>query len=173
MAGTARGRRIEAPPGSDTRPTTDRVREAVFNSLGSMDAVSGSTCLDLFAGSGALGIEALSRGAAHVTFVESDRRTADVIRRNLATLDLADRSTVVAGDVLHHLGTEAVDLALCDPPYAFDRWDELLGELRARVVVAESDREIAPPPPWRLGRSKRYGSTFVTFITHPSSTSPE
>jgi 16S rRNA (guanine966-N2)-methyltransferase len=173
VAGTARGRRIEAPAGRDTRPTTDRVREAVFNALGSMDVVSGATVHYLFAGSGALGLEALSRGAAHGRVVESDRRTAEVCWRNLATLDFVDRSTVVVGDALNELAVESVDLALCDPPYAFDRWNDLLDVVRARVVVAESDRQIVPLPPWRLGRSKRYGSTFVTFITDPSSTSPE
>jgi 16S rRNA (guanine966-N2)-methyltransferase len=174
VAGTARGRRIEAPPGLDTRPTTDRVREAVFNALGSMGVVDGATVLDLFAGSGALGLEALSRGASHATFVESDRRTAGVIRRNIEVLGFADRSRVVVGDSLAHLGGSGrVDLALCDPPYAFDDWDLLLGTVAADVVVVESDRTVEPPAPWRLDRSKRYGSTFVTIVSQPASALPE
>jgi 16S rRNA (guanine966-N2)-methyltransferase len=174
VAGTARGRRIEAPPGLDTRPTTDRVREAIFNALGSMSVVDGATVLDLFAGSGALGLEALSRGASHATFVESDRRTAGVIRRNIEALGFADRSHVVVGDSLSHLGGAGhVDLALCDPPYAFDDWDLLLSAVAADVVVVESDRPVEPPAPWRLDRSKRYGSTFVTIVSQPASALPE
>lgn len=174
VAGSARGRRIDAPPGRDTRPTTDRVREALFNALGSMRAIDGATVADLFAGSGALGLEALSRGASHATFVESDRRTAEVIRRNLATLGFDDRARVVVGDAIGHARTAPhVDLALCDPPYAFEDWDGLLADLRADVVVIESDRAIEPPPPWRLDRSKRYGSTFVTIASRPSTAPPE
>ena len=174
VAGSARGRRIEAPPGFDTRPTTDRVREALFNALGSMGAVDGATVLDLFAGSGALGLEALSRSAAHVTFVESDRRAAQVVRRNVEHLGFDGRADVVVGDALAHLArADPVDLALCDPPYSFDRWDDLLGAVRAGVVVVESDRPIQPPAPWRLDRSKRYGSTFVTIVSQPSSAPPE
>ena len=174
VAGSARGRRIEAPPGEGTRPTTDRVRQAIFNALWSMGAVDGATVLDLFAGSGAMGLEALSRGAAHVTFVESDRRTAEVIRRNVDHLGMADRARIVVADALDHARRgERADLVLCDPPYAFDRWDELLRALRAEVAVLESDREIDPPAPWRLARSKRYGSTFVTIVSAPPPAPPE
>lgn len=166
VAGSARGRRIEAPAGTDVRPTTDRVREALFNALGSMGVVDGATVVDLFAGTGALGLEALSRGAAHVTFVDSDRRAVALVHRNLSALGFVDRATVVAADALAHLrGASPVDLALCDPPYAFDRWDDLFGLVRAGVVVVESDREVEPPAGWRLARSKRYGSTFVTIAS--------
>jgi 16S rRNA (guanine966-N2)-methyltransferase len=174
VAGTARGRRIETPEGRDTRPSLDRVREATFNALGSLGAVDGATVVDLFAGSGALGLEALSRGAAHVTFVESDRRAATVVHRNIETLGFGDRARVVVGDAFGHVRTsEPVDLALCDPPYAFDDWGGLLGDLRAEIVVIESDREIEPPSPWRLGRCKRYGSTFVSIVSQPPSAPPE
>ena len=133
-----------------------------------------SRVLDLFAGSGALGLEALSRGAAHVTFVESDRRAAAVIRRNLDHLGFADRATVVVGDVLDHLRRgQRVDLALCDPPYAFDAWTDLLAARPAAVVVIESDRAVEPPDGWRLARQKRYGSTFVTIVSDPSPDLPE
>ncbi|MGY6502047.1 MAG: 16S rRNA (guanine(966)-N(2))-methyltransferase RsmD [Acidimicrobiales bacterium] len=168
VAGSARGRRIAAPAGTDTRPTGDRVREAIFNSLWSMGLVEGATAVDPFAGSGALGLEALSRGAAHVTFVERDRRTADLVRSNLTQLDLDTdgRATVVVGDAMAHLPTMGpVDVALLDPPYAFDRWDDLLDVCPASVAVVESDREVDPPPGWELTRQKRYGTTVVTIVS--------
>jgi 16S rRNA (guanine966-N2)-methyltransferase len=170
VAGSARGRRIHAPPGTDTRPTTDRVREAVFNALGSLGSVEGAVVVDLFAGSGALGIEALSRGAAHATFVESDRRAVAVIEQNLADLDLADRAEVVRGPVDRSIGSlpGTVDLVLADPPYAFDDWADLLASLRTHladdaVVVAESDRSLALPDGWERVRERTYGGTVVLF----------
>ena len=90
VAGSARGRRLQTPPGLDVRPTTDRVREATFNALGSMGVVDGARVLDLFAGSGALGIEALSRGAEHVTFVDTSPRALEAVRANLAGCGLDD-----------------------------------------------------------------------------------
>jgi 16S rRNA (guanine966-N2)-methyltransferase len=170
VAGSARGRRIDAPPGTDTRPTTDRVREAVFNALGSLGAVEGAVVVDLFAGSGALGIEALSRGAAQATFVEADRRAAAVIEENLATLDLAERAGVVRSPVERAIealpGT--IDLVLADPPYSFDGWADLLAALRAHlagdaVVVAESDRSLVLPAGWERVRERTYGGTVVLF----------
>src|SRR3954452_20915171 len=94
VAGTARGRPLRAPRGNDIRPTSDMVREAIFNSLTSMDAIADATVYDLFAGTGALGIEALSRGAAHVTFVDHDRTAIAAIEANLAATGLADRQAV-------------------------------------------------------------------------------
>src|SRR5436309_16131800 len=122
VAGSAGGLRLVAPAGPATRPTSDRVREATFNALGSLGAIEDRDVLDLFAGSGAMGIEALSRGAAHVTFVESDGRALQAIRTNLDTTALADRATVVAGDALTFVRTcgRRFDLAVLDPPYAFD-----------------------------------------------------
>jgi 16S rRNA (guanine966-N2)-methyltransferase len=168
VAGSARGRRLEAPPGHETRPTTDRVREAVFNALWSRGLVEDADALDLFAGSGALGIEALSRGAAHVTFVDDDPRARRAVERNLAATALADRATVVADRAQRFLArlpspATRFDLAFCDPPYAFDGWAELLGQLPADVVVVESDREIDVPEAWELTRSTRYGTTWVGF----------
>ena len=173
VAGTARGRRIEAPPGRDVRPTTDRVREALFNSLGSLGVVEGARVIDLFAGSGALGLEALSRGAAHVTFVEQDRRAANVVRRNLDTLGFTDRALVVDDDALVWLsGAPAAALMLCDPPYAFDGWPDLLAASPAPLVVAESDRSIEPPDGWELVRTKRYGTTVVTIVARSAPNLP-
>ena len=166
VAGTAKGRRLQAPPGRDVRPTSDRVREAVFSSLVSMDAVEGASVLDLFAGSGALGIEALSRGAASATFVDDDPQAVATVKANLASTGL-DGGTVVRADALRWLdGAPAFDLALVDPPYEFDAWDEVLGLLRAGVLVAESNRTIELGPGWRVVRSRRYGGTVVTLAAH-------
>ncbi len=152
-----------APPGHGTRPTADKVREGVFNSLDSAGLVDGAQVADLFAGSGAMGIEALSRGAASCVFVETDRSALAALRENLAALQLVDRSRVVTADVLSAMGgLGPVDLALVDPPYRFERWDELLRGLVASVVVAESDREVALPEGWELERARRYGRTFIT-----------
>src|SRR5689334_4958151 len=134
IAGSARGRRLQAPSGDGTRPTSDRVREATFNALGSLDALVGATVLDLFAGSGALGIEALSRGAARATFVERDRTARTVLEANLAACGFADRAEVVASDadrLLATAGERRWDLALLDPPYAYEGWPELLLDLPA------------------------------------------
>jgi 16S rRNA (guanine966-N2)-methyltransferase len=165
VAGVARGRRLDAPEGSGTRPTADRVREATFNALGSLGVVEGARVLDLFAGSGALGIEALSRGAAAVTFVDNDARSLAAVRRNLDATGLAAGATVVRGDALCFEGGP-FELALLDPPYAFDdaAWDRLLTALDADVAVLESDREVPVPEPWRLLRAKRYGGTVVSIV---------
>lgn len=169
IAGTARGRRLVAPQGSTTRPTPDRVREATFNALGSLGAVVDAEVLDLFAGSGAMGIEALSRGAAHATFVDQDRAAAQAIAANLATCGLADRADVATGSVARFLdaaGARRWDLALIDPPYAHaaDDWLDLLDRLPADLAVLESDRGVDPPFGWEVLRAKRYGTTHVTIV---------
>lgn len=164
VAGDLRGRKIEAPPGNDTRPTTDKVREAVFNALGSLDLIRDAVVVDLYAGTGALGIEALSRGAARCTFVERDRAALRVLRENLAHLGVAGRSSVMTGDAkVLARGLEA-DIVLADPPYGFDKWAELLDAVRADFVVAEAGHEIAAPDGWTTRRAKRYGRTWVTFL---------
>ncbi|MGQ0832558.1 MAG: 16S rRNA (guanine(966)-N(2))-methyltransferase RsmD [Microthrixaceae bacterium] len=168
IAGTARGRKLVAPVGATTRPTPDRVREATFNALGSLGAIDGAQVLDLFAGSGAMGIEALSRGAAHVTFVDQDRGAVRSIEANLAACGLAAGATVVATSVERYLGGtrgRRWDLALIDPPYAWDRdaWLELLDLVPVDLAVLESDRAVDPPFGWEVVRSKRYGSTHVVI----------
>jgi len=168
IAGTARGRRLVAPAGPATRPTTERVREATFNALGSLGAVVDAVVLDLFAGSGAMGIEALSRGAAHVTFVDSDRSARDAIEANLAACGMAASARVVAAPAERFLAdaarmSAAFDLAFVDPPYGFDAWDGLLVTLPAELVVVESGRPVDPAAGWDLVRTKRYGRTHVTI----------
>jgi 16S rRNA (guanine966-N2)-methyltransferase len=180
VAGEAKGRRLVAPEGRDTRPTLDRVREAMFNALVSLDAVQGARVLDLYAGSGALGIEALSRGAAHATFVDTDRAARRAVELNLAAAGLADRAEVVSVEAVAHLrrlaagGAEPFDLVLLDPPYVTDdpAWLDLLVLVESvapgAVVVVESDREVPLPAGWHALRSKRYGGTLVSVLLPPS-----
>lgn len=171
VAGTARGRRLETPSGTEVRPTSDRVREAVFNALGSQSVVVGARVLDLFAGSGALGIEALSRGADRTVFVDSSPRSLDAVRSNLEATDLVARATAIHGDALDFLSTttDRFDLVLADPPYAFDRWVELWRRLAPvapeAVLVAESDRVLPVPRSATVLRERRYGGTVVMIIS--------
>lgn len=170
VAGSLRGRPIVAPEGSATRPTTDRVREATFNSLESFGAIDDAVVADLYAGSGALGIEALSRGARSCTFVERDRDALRAVRANVTKLGLDDRVTVIPGDVLSTISAlRAVDLVLVDPPYGFTAWDRLFEVLPSVLapdafVVLESDRPVPLPEGWEELRAKRYGRTWVTFV---------
>jgi 16S rRNA (guanine966-N2)-methyltransferase len=172
IAGEARGRALRAPTGTRTRPTADRVRGAVFNMLGSQLDLDGAVVLDLFAGSGALGIEALSRGAASAIFVDDDAAARRTVAANLEATGLGDRGLVRAGDatsdrLLAELAAAVpdghFDVAFCDPPYAFDGWQALLVAVPARWLVVESDRDVAVPPPWEVVRTKRYGSTVVVL----------
>lgn len=172
VAGTARGRTLVAPPGARTRPTTDRVREAVFNALWSRGALEAAQVVDLFAGSGALGVEALSRGAAHVTFVDRDRSARYAIRRNLEVCGFVDRAELVEVAVepwLAGLDDDVrFDLAFCDPPYAFDGWVDLLTSVPADLVVAEASAAVPLPAGWSLARESRYGGTWVGFLVPAS-----
>jgi 16S rRNA (guanine966-N2)-methyltransferase len=164
VAGELRGRRLVAPAAAVTRPTTDKVREAVFNALASLDVVVGARVLDLYAGSGALGIEALSRGAERCTFVERDRAAVRAIDENLATLGLRDRARVVVADGIAAAAHFDADVAFADPPYGFDDWPRLLRAVGAPLLVAEADAEVPATIGWTTGRVKRYGRTWVTFL---------
>jgi 16S rRNA (guanine966-N2)-methyltransferase len=174
VAGTFGGRRIAVPP-RGTRPTTDRVREALFNVLAARVTLDGATVLDLYAGSGALGLEALSRGAASALFVESDQRAAAVIGQNITALG-AEHTTVRRAAVAAVLsgGVDApVDLVFADPPYdvAAAEVGEMLTALTGRgwttegsVVVVEraaSGPELEWPDGWEPWRSRRYGDTRI------------
>ncbi|MBN2176815.1 MAG: 16S rRNA (guanine(966)-N(2))-methyltransferase RsmD [Demequinaceae bacterium] len=176
IAGSLRGRRIKVPT-RGTRPTTDRVREAVFGRLDAQDTIRGARVLDAFAGSGALGIEALSRGAAQAVFVESSPAAARVIEANLRDLALGDRAQVVRTPVKAFLasGDGVFDLALLDPPY-----DLPAGELSA--TLATLGTRLAPsavvvlewssrrrPPEWPEGLVpedvRKYGETSVHYAS--------
>ncbi len=177
VGGTARGRPLVAPAGRRTRPTADRVREAIFNALWSRGALDGARVVDLFAGSGALGIEALSRGAAHATFVDSDRAARAAIGRNLEACGFTDRAEVVAAPVERFLDSldspdMPYDVAFCDPPYAFDGWPAVLAARPAPLVVAEAGEPIAVPDGWALVREARYGAAWVGFLEARGPTDP-
>ncbi|HEX2302033.1 MAG TPA: 16S rRNA (guanine(966)-N(2))-methyltransferase RsmD [Gaiella sp.] len=173
IGGTHRGRRIAAPKGIDTRPTGDRVREALFNLVG---PVEGASVLDLYAGSGALGLEALSRGARRCVFVETDGGACRVIRENLDALGLVG-GIVERRDALAVLREERSagrrhDLLLLDPPY--QQWPSLeqkLAELVPAVVaetgmvVVETDAHLEPTLPLDLQTTRRYGSARLSLFT--------
>jgi 16S rRNA (guanine966-N2)-methyltransferase len=172
IAGSRKGARILAPKGFDTRPTGDRVREAVFNLVGPVD---GADVLDLFAGSGAMGLEALSRGAARVTFVEADRAAAETIVRNLDKLRL-ESATVLREDAGRRLAADAAsgrryDLVLIDPPYrmlasALPMLATYLPAVVAAqgIAVVESAAGEEPELPLPKRTSRRYGSARVTLF---------
>jgi len=174
IAGRYGGRRLSPPEGSATRPTADRVREAVFSMLTAAGALDAARVLDLFAGSGALGIEALSRGAATATFVELDEAARRVLEANLAALGLeAPVARVRAGDAIAWLAAaagagERFDLVLLDPPYALAAvLGPALGRPLDRVlepgawVVCESDRRSPLELELVLDRERRYGDTLI------------
>lgn len=171
MAGTARGRRIEAPEGRITRPTLDRVRQAIFNALDARELVRNAVVLDLFGGSGALALEALSRGATSATVVEADRAAVTFVRRNADALGFSDEVRVIRSDVLRWLvgggaTTLRPTLVLADPPYDWCNWPELFASLPASVdcVVAETGVALPPQLGWHVEREKRYGGTIVTML---------
>ena len=176
IAGSRKGARIFAPKSVETRPTGDRVREAAFNLVGPVD---GARVLDLFAGSGAMGLEALSRGAASATFVESDRAAAAAIVRNLDKLGLTG-ATVIRDDAMRALASDTAsgkryDLVLIDPPYRMLAavLPALATHLPAVVapdglVVVESDAGQEPELPLPKRTSRRYGSARVTVFEGPA-----
>ena len=173
VAGSRKGHRIDAPKGIVTRPTGDRVREAAFSLVG---PVEGARVLDLFAGSGAMGLEALSRGAGHCTFVERDRAACRVLRSNIEKLGF-ESARVVTKDVLAALRTEGArgarfDLVLADAPYGdWERYEAQLGELLPQVLaeaglaVVETSRRIEPELPLDLVTTRRYGSARITVFS--------
>ncbi|RZS39299.1 16S rRNA (guanine966-N2)-methyltransferase [Herbihabitans rhizosphaerae] len=184
VAGLAGGRRLDVPPGGGTRPTSDRVREALFSAIEAAVDLDGARVLDLYAGSGALGLEALSRGAATATFVESNARAVTVLRRNVSALGfdmLGSDAEVITGKVETVLGRPAetsYDLVLADPPYAVadDALAAVLTLLSRNgwtvdgtLVVVERDRRSGAPEwpvPLRPSRTRRYGDTELHWAEH-------
>ncbi len=172
VAGRWRGHAIQAPPGRATRPTTDRVREAWMSAM--LPLLTGATVLDLFAGSGALGLEALSRGAAHATFVEIAGAPLKALRANVERLGARDEVTVVRDDALHFarkLEPDAFDVALADPPYDHPYATQLVELFAQRpfagwLWVEHRAKEALPELPG--ARTRRYGDTALTAIPAPS-----
>lgn len=182
IAGELRGRTFDAPQGRDTRPTTDRVREALFSSVVSLVGdFSGLNVCDAFAGSGAFGIESLSRGADFVTFVERDKKTAQLISRNLAKLNIATRGRVISIDTLKTPQVLAAhgpfDLLFLDPPYKISSCaiaeliDEMcaLGMLREGAIIVYEHAIQEKCIKWNdtisLLKEKKYGTTVVSYLT--------
>ena len=171
VAGEFGGRRIATPKGRSTRPTSENVREAWFSALG--DTVEGARVLDLFAGSGALGLEALSRGAAHVDFVERSTDAIAALKRNIAVLDVAERADIHRKEVFAYLsriaGSVAYDIALADPPYESDAATRLIRLNRsrpfARLLCVEYGSEMAVEPETDVAWQRRYGDTTLAFFT--------
>jgi 16S rRNA (guanine966-N2)-methyltransferase len=189
VADTWRGRALQAPPGDTTRPTADRVRQALFDMLlhapwGGRNAIEGAHVLDVFAGTGALGLEALSRGAVFATFIEQDRAALAALRANIATLRVADRTAVLAGDALATKALAAVPsatlsgapcaLIFLDPPYGTDLVPRALAHLTAAgwiapnaLIVAETARD-EPPLHADLLAERMHGAARINVWRAPA-----
>ena len=176
VAGRFRGRVLAAPPGRAVRPTADRVREALFNTLGQREGgLAGLRVLDAFAGSGALGFEALSWGAAHVTFLEAEPASLAVIAANARTLGVADQVTIVRGDATRPpRATVACELLLLDPPYRSGLGPPALAALAAagwiapgaQVVVEVAAAEgFSPPKGLTVSDERRYGAARLVYMS--------
>jgi 16S rRNA (guanine(966)-N(2))-methyltransferase RsmD len=177
ISGSSRGRRLATPKSQAIRPTSDRVKESIFNSLGS--EVEGKAVLDLFAGTGNLGIEALSRGAKKALFVEKGRQALRLIQINLAQVGMEDRSEILPKDVSRAIGIlnqrgESFDLILMDPPYEKGLIQRTLLKLHSHriyhedsILIVEHDRREPIPEKlegWTLARQRKIGDTLISFL---------
>ena len=180
IAGSARRLQLKTVPGTMTRPTTDRIRETLFNML--QNDIAGARFLDLFAGSGAIGIEALSRGARSAVFVEADRRAFDCIRQNLETTHFQDTGTVIRADVVRAIqamdreGTEPFDLIFMDPPYEKMLENQAMEALKHSTLITEDTLIIIEAslktdftwlredPFWLLEKEKKYKTNQHVFV---------
>lgn len=180
ISGTSRGRKLVAPKNQSLRPTSDRVKESIFNIL--QDEMEGRVVLDLFAGTGNLGIEALSRGAKRAVFVEKGRQALRLIQKNLTQLGLEGRSEILPKDVSRAIGIlnqrgEYFDLILMDPPYEKGLIQNTLMKLNSHqiyhtnsiLVIEHNRREPLPRglSRWNLIRQRRIGDTVISFLTPP------
>ncbi len=177
ISGTLKGRKLAAPDGRSTRPTADRIKESIFNILAGR--IVSRQVLDLFAGSGALGIEALSRGASHAVFIDREKAALTVLKRNIRQLGLTDRTRVMNWDIRRGInclpsGSKQFDLVFMDPPYDTDAVNIGLNALVLRqvlapdacVVVEHSRREtiVCPEDALTLTDQRRFGKTLVSFL---------
>lgn len=178
IAGSFKKKNLITVPGHKTRPTTDRLRETIFNIL--YNKVSGAVILDLFAGTGALGIEAISRGADHVVFVEKNRNAAKTIKQNIKLCKIKEKTTVIQMDALRDLGfiktiAPFFDIVFMDPPYNKGLIMPVLINLRksfllkknTRIVIESSDKEIVAQKidGYNIYDSRKYGHTIVSYLT--------
>ncbi len=173
ITGEYRGRKIEAPFGDDVRPTSDKVKESIFNML--MYDVADAYCVDLFAGTGNLGLEALSRGAKHCLFADNDRTSISFIKKNIMTCGATEKSRVIAGDYMKALRslTQKADIFFIDPPYASSLYVKSLEAIQSLdllsdegIIVTEHDKQEIMPD--RVGslvkfKEKRYGKILVSM----------
>ena len=176
ISGSARGKQLTPVQGMDTRPTTDRVKESVFNIL--QMAVSGSEMLDLFAGTGQMGIEALSRGASHAVFCDAAPKALSVIRKNIEAARVADRAEVIGGDfvsALRRLHGRQFDIIFLDPPYGGKILNEALKSIESfdilrpdGIMVCESSvqDEIVCPDRFRIRKQYKYGAIRLTSLVY-------
>lgn len=173
IAGSARGCALKAPAGMSTRPTTDRVKESMFAVI--QFEVQGQNVLDLFAGSGALGIEALSRGAAHAVFVDKNEKSVALIKENLKKTKLTDKALILKQDYLQALkgSSQKFGLVFLDPPYALGLYESALAAImeyglleEGGLIVMEYDPsyEIKIPEGYAKDKEKKYGSTMLAFL---------
>jgi 16S rRNA (guanine966-N2)-methyltransferase len=172
VGGEARGRKFLAPDVDTVRPTSDRVREAMFDVLASLGGLAEVQVLDLFAGSGALGIESLSRGAASVTFVDQDLIATKTIKQNIVGVKLegVGETKIVQSEAIAYCRTlpsevgGRIDVTFCDPPYSFLSWSKLLAVIPGHLLVLESAKPVELPAHLDLYRSYKYGGTLVTVV---------
>ena len=177
IAGRFRGRRLtpvgKGDAGAHLRPTADRVRESLFNVLAAYGGLDGARVLDLFAGTGALGLEALSRGAAHVTFVESGRVAQGLIRRNVELTGSRAQTALLRADATRpgHNPGQAFDLVFLDPPYGKGLGERALAAAKAggwiapgALAVCEEGAAMPPPPGCTTLDERRYGDTWITIL---------
>ncbi len=176
LGGTSKGKKIKTPSGSLTRPTSSRVKKSLFDMLCTRMDFFGIEVLDLFAGSGSLGLEAISRGASHVEFVDSAHSVVQVLKENVASIppevaQVAVMKSSALGFLKNRISMGVhYDLVFCDPPYLFDEWNELLGQViqvmtKYSIIVIESDREVVLPDGLVVLKVKDYGSTVITLAS--------
>jgi len=176
IAGQWRGRKLAAPQGVDTRPTADRVRETLFSMLTSrIGSFDGLRVADLFAGSGALGFEALSRGAACATFVESDRRALDAIRASAAAFGATDRTNILSGSALSLPPSSPFDVLFADPPYAAGSGSAAVAAARQAgwlahggwMAVETARADAVDPAGWSIAAEREVGRARLTLLRAP------
>ena len=166
ISGSAKGRKLVVPSGDHVRPTKDRVKEAIFNSLHSYGLVENRSFLDLFSGTGSLGIEALSRGAKSVVFVDHHAEAIDCIILNVEKLNYDSTSKIIKTDALSFLERDDYfDVALLDPPYKYEHWGTLLKRVNAHSIVIESSEQVTLESDWEIIKSQKYGQTNLLIAS--------
>ncbi len=166
ISGSAKGRKLVVPSGDHVRPTKDRVKEAIFNSLHSYGLVENRSFLDLFSGTGSLGIEALSRGAKSVVFIDHHAEAIDCIILNVEKLNYGSTSKILKTDALSFLERDDYfDVVLLDPPYKYEHWGTLLKRVNAHSIVIESSEQVTLESDWEIIKSQKYGQTNLLIAS--------